>query len=457
VWHQEPDPFAMQPQYEPSLLRQLKTVMSSTAMLAILKRDWKYPKRRGLILKDCQVVRVYPREGKEFVLEYEMHFLDENGERVERVFGELVGEQAQERCGEVIDQLKKMERNQLSRTAPIDQITCLPDLGLILRLSGLDEKLRGLRHTRKRSVIRRFASQYLSLDGGEVTNCQIDILGHRLGKRCVIRYRLKSLDPKTGRRVRHSRRSLIGKVYKFREDRGRQVFKVMRSLWKQGFSNHDDDGIRIPKPLAYFPEWQLLLMEDALGASPASLEESRIEPVVEAAGRVLAKLHRCPLKVPGRHTVEDELALLRGWVAVVSQVHPGSKTALENAFNKVQVALDRCRSFKRTLVHRDFYEKQVLVDGHEAILIDFDTLCLSDPAIDVGNFLAHLRLAGWQRQEDFKHLEHSFIRAYRPRLSQDFTNRIEAYTNSSLLRLACLYSLWPQWTHLAEPLLGDMT
>ncbi len=456
MWHQEPDPFAMQPQYEPSLLRQLKTVMSSTAMLAILKRDWKYPKRRGLILKDCQLIRVYPREGKEFVLEYEMHFLDENGERVERVFGELVGEQAQERCGEVIDQLKKMGRNQLSRTAPIDQITCLPDLGLILRFSGLDEKLRGLWHTRKRSVIRRFASQYLSLDGGEVTKCSIDILGHRLGKRCVIRYRLKSLDPKTGRRVRHSRRSLIGKVYKFREDRGRQVFAAMQGLWEQGFSDGADDGIRIPKPLAYLPDWQLLLMEDALGASPPSLEESRIQPVVEAAGRVLAKLHRCPLEVPGQHTVEDELELLMGWVAVVSQVHPGLKTALENALKKVQVALDRCRSFKPTLVHRDFYEKQVLVDGPQTILIDFDTLCLSDPAIDVGNFLAHLRLAGLQRLGNVERLEGAFLVAYGPAPSQDFSNRVEAYTKSSLLRLACLYSLWPEWSHLAVPLLGGL-
>ncbi|MFQ5946237.1 MAG: hypothetical protein ACE5NC_08310, partial [Anaerolineae bacterium] len=69
--------------------------MSSATMLEILRQGWEYPKRRGLILRDCQVVRVYPRDGKDFVLEYEMHFLDENRERVQRVFGELVGEEAE--------------------------------------------------------------------------------------------------------------------------------------------------------------------------------------------------------------------------------------------------------------------------------------------------------------------------------------------------------------------------
>lgn len=442
------------PQYGPLMLRQLKTAMSSASMVEILRRDLEYPKRRGLILMDCQAVRVYPREGKEFVLEYEMQFLDGNRERHQRVFGELVGEAAEKRYEELLRKLRKKKRGQLPPNGPTDLVTCLPDLGLILRFPGLDEQLLGLKVALDPVAMRSILSQYLPLDGSEVTGCVSELLGHRLGKRCVIRYHLESLDPKTGEKIH---RSLIGKVYKSRGNRGMQVFTAMRGLWEQGFGDGAPDRVRIPKPLAYVPDRQLLLMEDVHGSALAALEGSEIERAIETAGMALAKLHRCSLKVPGRYTPRDEVALLADWVTVISQVHPGMKTALEKAFAEVRNALDRCLRFEPTLVHRDFYEKQVLVGGLQTTLIDFDTLCLSDPAIDLGNFLAHLRLAGLQRLGNVKRLEEAFLAAYRPWPSGDLPVRVEAYTKSSLLRLACLYSLWPQWNRLAEPLLEALT
>ena len=452
--HQEPDTIATQPQYDPSLIRQLKEAMSSETMLEVLRRDWPYLKARRLTLRDCQVVRVYPRDRKEFLLEYEMRFLDENGERGERVFGELIGEEAEKRYGELLEGLKKTRKKQLSRTAPTDLITCLPDLGLILRFAGLDEELHGLTLIRKRFGIRPSLEQYLSLDGSDVRVRSIEILQHRWAKRCTVRWRFKSPIPNIGRGIH---RSLIGKVYNFRKNRAGKVFAAMQALWEQGFSDEADDGIRIPKPLAYVPDSQLVLMEDAPGSSLDSLEGSRIEPAVEAAGKAIAKLHRTPLKVRGRHTVEDEEGLLRdNWVVVASQVHPGIKAAFEEGLSVVRDALNKSRNFEPTLVHRDFNDKHILVDGAQTILIDFDTLCLSDPAIDLGNFLAHLKLAGLQRLGNVERLEKAFLEAYRPGPSPNLPARIDAYTKSSLLRLACLYSLWPQWSHLAEPLLRNL-
>lgn len=42
------------------------------------------------------------------------------------------------------------------------------------------------------------------------------------------------------------------------------------------------------------------------------------------------------------------------------------------------------------LVHGDFYDKQVIVNGDEAKLIDFDEVSLGDPLLDLGNYGAHL-------------------------------------------------------------------
>ncbi len=445
-----PGAFAMSPQYEPSLLRQLKTAMSSAAMVEVLRRDWPYLKRQRSVLQDCEVGRVYPWEGKEFILEYDMRLLHEKEERVQRVIGRLVGEEADKQCKELVRKLRK--RGQLLSEVPTDSVTCLPNMGLILQFVGLDYRLQGLKSALDPVVMRPILARFLSLHGGGLPGCSINVLSHRLGKRCVIRYRQEPLD---STRLME-RWSLIGKVYKFRDQRGRQVFAAMQSLWQGGFSGSAQDGIRIPKPLAYLADSQLLLMEDASGSSLLEFDRSEIEFAIVAAGKALAKLHRFPLGVSGRHTSEDEEELLNGWVAVISQVYPEMKATFGEALTEVQDYLSRHRNFEPALVHRDFHEKQVLLDGSQAVLIDFDTLCLSDPAIDVGNFLAHLKLAGLQRLGSVESLEAAFVEAYHPRPSRDFRARVEAYTKSSLLRLACLYFLSPRWKHLAESLLWSV-
>jgi aminoglycoside phosphotransferase (APT) family kinase protein len=44
------------------------------------------------------------------------------------------------------------------------------------------------------------------------------------------------------------------------------------------------------------------------------------------------------------------------------------------------------------LSHGDFTPSQVLLDGRTAAMVDLDTLCWADPALDLGRYLAHLHL-----------------------------------------------------------------
>jgi hypothetical protein len=290
-----------------------------------------------------------------------------------------------------------------------------------------------------------------SYSNGEISGCSIEVLRHRLGKRFIFRLLFDVRDKKTGKKVP---KTIIGKMYPARKDRGGQVFTAMQGLWEHGFSDRSEDRIRIPRPIAHLPEFQLLLMEDVPGSYWVGLQQEGVETAIKAAGKAIAKLHRSSLKVPGRHTVDDELTLLRDhWVVIASQIHPELSSSLKVRFDKVHRALDKCRTFEPALVHRDYYEKQILVDRSQAFMIDFDTICLSDPAIDVGNFLAHIKLADMQSLGSVKPLEEAFLESYGPQPSGDFSARVEAYTQSTLLRLACLYSIWPQWRHLAEPLL----
>jgi hypothetical protein len=434
--------------FTPSRLAQLKAAMCSATMTEILGRDWVYPERRGLSVRDCQAVRVYPRENNRFVLEYQVRFRDKTGDRVERVIGELVGDTAQEHCRRVIERLRKHRRGQLPRDEPTDLVAALPTLGLVLRFAGLDERLIGLKVAYDPAAIAPVLSRHLPINGGAEEG-RVKVLNHRLGKRCVLRYRLGEASPEADQT---RARSAIVKVYEARSGLGGQVFSVMRNLKENGFGHGAKDGIRIPTPLAYLPEWKLLLMEDVPGSTPAHPDLQGME----AAGWALAKLHRCSLEVPMRHSVDDEVALLGGWVAVIPQVYPELKEGLEEAFAIVRAGLRKCRDGGPTLVHRDYHEKQILVGGAQTIVIDFDTLCRADPALDVGNFLAHQKLAELQGRGDARRLEAAFLDGYRLLAPPGVFDRVEAYTNSALLRLACLYALWPRWSHLADPILGEI-
>ena len=50
----------------------------------------------------------------------------------------------------------------------------------------------------------------------------------------------------------------------------------------------------------------------------------------------------------------------------------------------------RMGGYHETMIHRDFYDTQVLWDGARAWIVDFDQLSVGDPALDLGHFVAHL-------------------------------------------------------------------
>ncbi|MBE9113788.1 phosphotransferase, partial [Nodosilinea sp. LEGE 07298] len=47
-------------------------------------------------------------------------------------------------------------------------------------------------------------------------------------------------------------------------------------------------------------------------------------------------------------------------------------------------------STPHSTIHRDFYADQVLVDGDRLWLVDLDLCCQGSPAVDIGNFIAHI-------------------------------------------------------------------
>jgi aminoglycoside phosphotransferase (APT) family kinase protein len=92
----------------------------------------------------------------------------------------------------------------------------------------------------------------------------------------------------------------------------------------------------------------------------------------------------------------------------------------------------------------------VLFEGASAGLVDFDTMCLAEPALDLGQFCAYLRVAARKAERAYpsippglgNELCEQFLGAYlesanaRTRQGEQLRERLWMYDAISLLRMA---------------------
>ena len=100
-----------------------------------------------------------------------------------------------------------------------------------------------------------------------------------------------------------------------------------------------------------------------------------------------------------------------------------------------------------TLAHGDFTHTQLLFDGTSPALIDFDTVCHAEPALDLGQFTAYLRLVAAKAvgtaDERAETLCRHFVDTYLDRRATSVfsdlmavRHRVAAYELISLVRIA---------------------
>ncbi|MCA1735255.1 MAG: aminoglycoside phosphotransferase family protein [Actinobacteria bacterium] len=79
-------------------------------------------------------------------------------------------------------------------------------------------------------------------------------------------------------------------------------------------------------------------------------------------------------------------------------------------------------------IHRDAHPGQFIVGPDRALVIDVDTFATGDPAIDLGNYSAHLSLQGVEEVDEVLLAAYGAGRALR--------RRVEIWHTLSLLRLS---------------------
>ncbi|PDV97323.1 aminoglycoside phosphotransferase family protein [Candidatus Chloroploca asiatica] len=172
-----------------------------------------------------------------------------------------------------------------------------------------------------------------------------------------------------------------------------------------------------------------------------------LEAGAHAAGRALREWHATPPPTAVQpHCPDDEWQMLERWLALTATYMPALAAQIAPLADRVADALTATCG-PMTMIHRDFYDKQILVHNHNQIgLLDFDTIASGEPALDLANVLVHLELRAYQGLLSPTHARHAqaaLLTGYAPDAAT--RARLTAYANATRLRLACIYSLRPRW------------
>jgi Ser/Thr protein kinase RdoA (MazF antagonist) len=215
---------------------------------------------------------------------------------------------------------------------------------------------------------------------------------------------------------------------------------IQRGLYAAGLDGRS--GVAVPEVIRtpkVFPAW----FQKAVQGAPLGdlLSTSAGIHAVWRAGRAIGVFHGTPPQSDRCWTRDDERVVLEKAVMGGPNAQLGdlARNRLAGLENTPDVGL-----------HRDFYYDQVLVSDQTVWLVDLDLHARGDPAIDLGNFLAHLtELAlrcnhplNWSEQ-----LGQAFLEGYASVRQLPSIDRIDAFHWVSLARHVAIAKRFAERQH----------
>jgi aminoglycoside phosphotransferase (APT) family kinase protein len=169
---------------------------------------------------------------------------------------------------------------------------------------------------------------------------------------------------------------------------------------------------RVPQSLGYFPDVQLLMMEALPGKpffkellktwtgnshaggteSASASSEVTLEKAVQTCALIAVTLHSSGIKLGRPATLETQVAKLRDGTEVLSQVFPELGAQMKSWLDQTVEFAQAYPAMPLCFSHGDFTYTQLIFEGNEGGLVDFDTMCQAEPAQDLGHYLAYQRL-----------------------------------------------------------------
>ncbi|MDE0886298.1 MAG: phosphotransferase [Myxococcota bacterium] len=256
------------------------------------------------------------------------------------------------------------------------------------------------------------------------------LVRHKPGRRCVIEYEFGA---------RAGAQAGPGVFAKMRaKGADRRTQELLEELRRAGLEHGAESRVAVPRPLGSLDAWNMTFQEAAPGRLlnemlPEPDAESRMAQVAEA----LAALHQSGVAPERRHNLNDELEILRTRLDDAAERAPHWRARIERVRDGCTARAARLPEVGPAGLHRDFYPDQVMVDGPRTTLLDLDLYAGGDPALDVGNFSAHLAEIALRTRGDlrgYEALEGAFEARYLALAGAGHAQAIRTYRLLTLAR-----------------------
>jgi len=229
-------------------------------------------------------------------------------------------------------------------------------------------------------------------------SCRVELAHYGRQHRCTLRYVIDGTGPDGAA----AQQVVYGKVAA--DGSGERTVPVIAAL-RERLSGAGAGQVNIPRARGFRPDLQLLLLEAIPGrprvarllkARLAGKQEAgtpTLDAAIEACGRIAAAMHGSGIALGRRRTLEDELVWLDRSIQALGRVSPDLGAQLRGWLDRTAERARADSPLPLCFGHGDFTYTQLIFDGPQSGLVDFDTVCQAEPALDLGQFLAYQRLA----------------------------------------------------------------
>jgi hypothetical protein len=216
---------------------------------------------------------------------------------------------------------------------------------------------------------------------------RITPIRYRPGQRHVLRY-----DPLDAAGRVDEDGTLFAKIYN--SDKGARTFEVASRV--SDWLAEQNNGISAVRPLAYIAAEGLVLYPRVNGRPLSDLLREQgpaADGYLRAAGAAIRALHQTPesLIELQPHSFAKELKSIVSASEHVHPLLPETGPAIAKLIERARALHEQLPQEPPAFAYGDFKADHLWITPGGMTLIDFDTSYLSDPAIDLGKFLADIQ------------------------------------------------------------------
>lgn len=212
-------------------------------------------------------------------------------------------------------------------------------------------------------------------------------------------------------------------------------------------------------PLAHLRSDETVLWEAVCGRPLSRLPRhlhSAARPLLRRAGALLARLHGAPIGAGGelpRRDLASELRATRRACEHISALLPGAGAEIAALLERARDLYARLPQESPTFVHGDFKLDHLWEGSGGVTVMDLDSACSADPALDIGKLLADLR---WQPVAGLsdEHAHAEFLHGYGIEPAAERLARARVWEAVWLIKIAArrVPVIAPSWGRRVEDL-----